>query len=344
MTDETQSRVVHPAPTLPGSSSGGMSHRERLQAALKGLPVDRTPVSFWQHFPGRDHTADLLVAATVAFQRRVDLDLVKLMPTGMYSVVDYGVAVAPSDDDLGTTRYTSGPVHGPADWARLPAVSPERGVLAREVEVVRRVRDALGPDTPIIQTIFSPFTMAAKLVGGTLQPAFLDDEATFRPALARLADDVIAFGRACLRNGADGFFFATQLASGASGDLYERYGVPYDLAVLEALRADAWAQVLHLHGPDPLFSLADRYPVDAVSWEDRETTPSLADAYQRTTRCLVGGVGRIDPLACGSAEAVAAQVREAIAQTHGTRVIVAPGCVVPMSAPERNMQALRDAV
>jgi len=332
-------------PATGGTTLTSMSHRTRLEAAFKGLPVDRPPVSFWRHFPGRDHTVDLLVAATVEFQRRFDLDLVKLMPTGMYPVIDYGVEVEPSTDDLGTTRYVTGPVKVPADLARLPEVSPARGVLAEQAAVVAGVRAALGPDTPIIQTVFSPLAMMAKLVGGTIGAAFLDDAKALGRTLDRLADDAIAFGQACLERGADGFFFATQLANAAFPlDLYERFGVSYDLKVLEALRRDSWGIVLHLHGVDPYFTLADRYPVDAVSWEDRETSPSLADALARTTRCLVGGVGRNHPLVSSGAEEVATQVREAIARTEGRRLIVAPGCVVPMSAPERNLVALRAAV
>src|ERR1035437_2089810 len=63
-------------PDVPGP----MAHRQRLEATLAGRPVDRPPVSFWHHFPGRDHTPELLADATVAFYRRFDVDLVKLMP------------------------------------------------------------------------------------------------------------------------------------------------------------------------------------------------------------------------------------------------------------------------
>jgi uroporphyrinogen decarboxylase len=329
----------------PGrTAAGAMSNRTRVAAAFKGMPVDRVPVSFWLHFPGRDHTAALLAEQTVAQQRRFDLDLVKLMPTGMYPVMDYGVKVAPSEDDLGTTRYVSGPITRPDEWRTLPRVSPEQGVLAREVEVVRLVRAALGPDVPILHTIFGPLSMAAKLVGGALTPELLGSP-FLEPALQRMAGDVVAFGRACLAAGADGFYFATQLANRTfDAAAYERLGVPYDLMVLEALRPESWGIILHLHGEQPRFDLADRYPIDAVSWEDRDSAPSLAEAVAQTSRCLVGGVGRADPLAYGTAGAVAAQVHEAIARTGGRRLIVAPGCVVPVTAPEENLRAMVAAV
>jgi uroporphyrinogen decarboxylase len=238
----------------------------------------------------------------------------------------------------------SGPIQEPADWTTLPAVSPDRGVLADHVEVVRQVRAALGPDVPVIQTVFSPLTMAAKLLGNKLPSEHLESE-ELPGALSRLADDVIAFGQACLRAGVDGFFFATMHANRAvDREIYERLGAPYDARILEAVRPSSSAIMLHLHGQDPYFDLAERYPVDAVSWEDRETSPTLGEALDQTTRCLVGGVGRFHPLTEGTPDEVAAEVGDAIRQTGGRRVIVAPGCTLPVTVAESNLRALLAAV
>ena len=322
-----------------------MNHRERVRAALRGEPVDRPPISLWHHFPGRDQTADALATTTIEFQRQLDLDLVKLTPTGMYPVLDYGVQVRP-DDVVGTTRFASGPVRQPADWARLPDVSPERGVLAREVEVVHRVRTALGPDVPIIQTIFSPLTVADKLIAGGVAAAPPEHEAAIAATLPKLAADVIVFGRACLEAGADGFFFATQLAARSvlPDGTYERLGVPFDQEVLEALRPRSWCTILHLHGADPLFELADCYPVDGVNWHDRETTPSLAEALRRTSRCLVAGIARRGVILNHDADAITHEVQNAAEQTGQRRLIVAPGCVVPVSVTPDQLTAARRAV
>ncbi len=322
-----------------------MTRFERLAAAFRGETVDRVPISFWQHFPGRDHEPDSLAAATIDYQRRFDLDFIKLMPTGMYSVVDYGVAIKPSGDEIGTTRFARGPISRTEDWGRLASVSPQRGALGEQVKVVRLVRGALGPAVPILQTIFSPLTMAAKIAGGDLA-LIPRDSAMASRALRRLADDVVAFGRACLEAGADGFFFATQLAtrSALPPGAYERHGVPHDLEVLDALRPHAWGIVLHLHGMDPLFDLADRYPIDGVNWHARETAPPLEAALTATERGLVGGIARMGPVATGSPSAASEEVRDAIARTRGRRLVVAPGCVIPTTAPEENLETLRLAV
>ena len=71
-----------------------MTKRERIHAALHRQPVDRLPVAFWQHVPHLDHTARGLADAMLAWQRRWDLDLVKIMSSGVYCVEDWGCKVA----------------------------------------------------------------------------------------------------------------------------------------------------------------------------------------------------------------------------------------------------------
>jgi uroporphyrinogen decarboxylase len=219
-------------------------------------------------------------------------------------------------------------------------------VLRDQVTVVRAVRAALGPQVPIFQTIFSPLTMAAKLTGRSMETVVREHEAALPAALERLAGDVIAFGQACLDAGADGFFFATQLATPGAlpPGAYERLGEPYDLQVLRALRPGASGIILHLHGDDPFFGLADRYPIDAVNWHARETRPSLAGGLTATVRGLVGGIARMGPVVSGTPEEVTAEARDAIAQTGEHRLTVAPGCVIPTTATEANLLALRRAV
>jgi uroporphyrinogen decarboxylase len=325
-----------------------LTKRERVERALRGDEVDRAPISFWHHFPGRDATAEELASQTIAFQRAYDLDLIKLMPTGTYPVQDYGCSVELEPGPVGTTRLVKSAIERPEDWARLPKIDPRNGVLGEQVRCVRLVRDALGPDVPILQTVFSPLVMADKMVGAALEWHIADHEDLLRAGLERMAADVVAFGLACLEAGADGFFFATRLATPEAmpEETYRRFGVPYDLRVLDSLDDDeeAWLTVLHLHGPRPLFNLANEYSVDAVNWHDRETEPGLAEALTRTERCLAGGIDRNGAIAGPDAVAAAAEVRDAVAATGGRRLIVTPGCVVPWNAPPETLRAARLAV
>jgi uroporphyrinogen decarboxylase len=191
-----------------------ITHRDRLAAALEGRIIDRPPFAVWRHFPGEDQHAETLAAATVRFQELSRSDFVKLMPTGMYAVQDYGVKVRTSPDDIGTTRFADGPISSPSDWKQLRSADPTKGMLGDQLRVIRMVRESLGPDVPILQTIFSPLSIAAKLAGSRalLFASLASLRHELGDALHRLSDDVESFAVACLDAGADGFFFATQFA------------------------------------------------------------------------------------------------------------------------------------
>lgn len=323
-----------------------MDKRERVRAALAGEPVDRVPISFWRHFPERDRTAAGLAEVTVEFQQAYDLDFIKLMPTGMYPTQDYGCQIEIAPGEGGTTRLVSSPISGPEDWRRLGRLDPAQGVLGQQVEAVRLIRRALGSEVPILQTLFSPLTVAQKMAPDRLLDHLAVDPEAVEAALGAIRDWSIDFARACLDAGCDGFFFATQLAARAAMPeaTYVRFGEAYDRPILEALDPRAWFNLVHIHGHDTYFDLLVDYPVQAVNWHDRETPPTLAEALHRTDKCLVAGIHREGVIRHGSPAEAAAEVRDALAQTDGRRLIVAPGCVLPTGTPPANLRAARAAV
>ena len=62
------------------------THRERIQAAIKGEIIDRPPVALWRHFPVDDQSPETLANATLYFQNNYDFDLVKVTPASSLSV------------------------------------------------------------------------------------------------------------------------------------------------------------------------------------------------------------------------------------------------------------------
>lgn len=323
-----------------------MEKRERVRAALNGAPVDRTPISFWRHFPERDRTPEGLAEVMVDFQRAYDLDFVKLMPTGMYPTQDYGCEIEVAPGEGGTTRLVSSPIRSAADWRRLGRLDVTRGVLGQQVAAVRLVRRELGDGVPIVQTVFSPATVAQKMAPDRFQAHLREDPAAVAGALAAIRDWSIDFALACVDAGCDGLFFGTQLASRRvwSEEEYRRWGVEYDVPILDAVAGRTWFNLVHIHGHDVFFDLLSGYPVQAVNWHDRETAPDLRAALSRTEKCLIGGIAREGAIRHGSPDAVAAEVRDAVTQTGGRRLIVGPGCVIPTGCPPENLRAARAAV
>ena len=318
-----------------------MMQRERVEAALHGRPMDRLPYSLWRHFHTHDRTPEELASATLMFAFQYTPDIIKLTPCGLYGVEEWGTEIAYFDDPHRPPERVKPAFDDSKGWEALRKLEPTGGSLGRELQAIHLTRAGLGPDWPLLMTIFSPLTLAFKLVGDRL----LDDLRTapqrVEAGLATIAETMAAYAEVTLDAGADGIFFASQLASHSflTPDTYARFGEPFDLIVLKAIAERSWLTVLHLHGHDVFFDLADRYPVHAVNWHDRETAPALPEALARTNRALLAGLD-LRLLESGTPAQVTSMVRESIAGTAGRRLILAPGCVIPTRTPAANLQAV----
>lgn len=325
-----------------------LTSRERLKRLAGGEPVDRPAISFWRHFPSQDQDPRQLARATIDFQNEYRLDLVKLMPSGMYSVVDYGVATGEPDPVTGARARVGGSIGSVADVAALAGRNGMGPSLKAELEAAAAVRQAVSADVPVIETIFSPLTMLAKLSPEPLTSTLTELGDRARSVLDKLADDVIAFAEASLRGGVDGFFYATQWANHELDDdaVYDEYGVGYDERILGALRPASELLMLHLHGSLPRFELAGRLPVDWVNWEDRDSIPSLAAASQAAPVGLAAGLPRdAAPYTDKHVEqACARYVEDAVVATGGDRLLLAPGCVLHQDVRPDVQHALRRSV
>lgn len=316
-----------------------MDRHERIRAAVLGEPVDQVPLALWRHFHREDRDPGTLAQATSRFARRYDLDLVKLTPSGLYAVEDWGAEIVYPGTRADPPYLARPAVTGPQDWLTLR----QRGTAAldRELAMIRLTRGELGPEWPMVMTIFSPLTLAYKLAGEQLADHLRAEPDAVHVGLRVLTAVTAAFAHAALDAGADGLFFASQwICSGfCTREEYEEFGARYDLEVLETVQHRSRITILHLHGTDVFFDLADAYPVDALSWHDRETSPSLAKARRQTDLAFITGLNP-DLLRGGPPEAIAAQARDAIAQTEGRGLILAPACVIPPETPEGHLQAV----
>ena len=321
-----------------------MTKRDRLHAAIRGATVDRPPVALWRHFPQEDGKAETLAAAHVRFYKTYDWDFLKVTPASGYHADDWGLHAGYRQNREGTRHYTDRPIKKPTDWAALKSLDVTAGVCGRELHALHLIRQEL-PEDVLLSTIFSPLTIARTLCGDQALLRYLRGEAeTLHQGLATITEVTQRFTVETLTAGADGVFFATQCATAdyVTEEEYEEFGRPYDLQVLDAA-ALAEVRLLHLHGQHVMFDLMTGYPVDVIHWHDRQTPPTLAEARARYSGCLAGGLDQ-ETLAGGAPEVVADQVRDAIAQTNGERLIVAAGCVVYVDTPEVNLRAVRDAV
>ncbi len=288
----------------------------------------------------------MLAEATADFQRVYDYDFVKVTPASSFCLIDWGVEDEWRGNTEGTRDYTRRVIDAPGDWRKLEAQDADRGSLGAQVECLRILKQALGEEVPIIQTIFNPLAQAKNLAGGDRLLAHLrSNPADVQAGLETITQTTITFVDAALGEGIDGIFYAIQHANRHLMDreTYGRYGETFDLRILDVART-GWLNVLHLHGEALMFDLVESLPVNVVNWHDRDVGPSLEEARGVVPGAVCGGLRRKDTLVLGDPDAVAAEAQDAIRSVDGRGMILGAGCVVPITAPRANLMAARSAV
>ena len=328
-----------------------MTKVERVQAALRGEPVDRVPVSAWGHNYLKEWSAEELAQAMADFQRRYDWDFMKINPRASYHVEDWGVRWEPSGKPHVGPAFVDSPIKSSRDWRKIEPLDPEKGVLGQHLRALELIRDELAGQVPFIQTVFSPLSIAKYLVGkreDVIRAHMREDRDQLSYALSVIARTFADFSMRCIERGASGIFFATTgwaSSDALDEDDYVRFGKRFDLEVLDAVRDVGWFHVLHNCGAHIFFELLSFYPVQAINWSVTSSgNPSLKDALDLTDKALMGGIDEKTTLRTGTPDQVAKEARDALRQTRGIRFLLTPGCSIPTDTPEPNLRALRAAV
>lgn len=304
--------------------------RERVECALNGTIADRLPYSFWTHYPGIDLEPEVIAQETAQLVLDLDLDFVKSMPNGLYCAEDWGVKADYSEiAGGGVAKVVELAVNGAADWANIKRLDVHAGAYGRELLHLKRVIDRVGPQVPVLATVFSPLTIANKLAGSGYRAHFTGSPALLKAALGEIAATVKAFSEAAINIGCAGVFFASQESTNQAmtTDEYREFGVPFDHEALTGA-SGGWFNAIHMHGEDVMFDLLKDYPVQALNWHVGETSPTL-DAYRAEggTKPVVGGMRRM-ALTRGEYEVAVSDIDAAIASMGGRNLLLTPGCVI----------------
>ena len=184
-----------------------MNSQQRVRAALRGEPVDRAPFSVYVHSKVQNRGVREFAEFTLAFHRRFRPDYVKAMYDENYDTpVNFQFATNPSV------------------WGLLEELDPHRGGFGRQLESLKLIRDAVEPDTPVIQTLYSPFHWGVRLAWRTILEHWELEPELVQRGLGVIARNVAAFGRCALEEaGIDGFMFG---AYGCELGLAERGRLP----------------------------------------------------------------------------------------------------------------------
>ncbi|RXZ81917.1 uroporphyrinogen decarboxylase [Paenibacillaceae bacterium] len=323
--------------------------------------ADRPLVSAWRHFIEAERDSAALADATVAFQRQHDWDFVKINPRTTYYAEVWGNEYDYENYDGVVPAVSKAQIGQAADLRRIVARTADAPPLREQVEVIASVREQLGPDVPIVQTLFSPLAVLEYLCGhrtlaayrpavrsATPLPGILAaDPGAVHAALQAITETLASYASAALKAGADGIFYAV-LGLARDGYLteteYEHYGRTYDLQLLRSIAPAP--VILHTCGPEAHPERFADYPIAALHWADlapgnpglHESGPWLHDPV------AMGGVDERLFSETSTAAQIREQARTAIGQAGDRPFILAPGCGLPLNATAEALRALRTAV
>ncbi len=327
--------------------SDSMNHRERVLACLAGRDVDRPPVSMWRHFYADETAADTLAEAMLGFQREYDWDFMKVNPRASYHAEDWGLEMRSGGDK--SPEPVSWPVREPGDWTRLEVLDPSAGVLGEQLEALRLIAKGLDGEVPFLMTVFTPLSIAARLVPSeeTFLQHLREHPDSVTHALEVVTETFVRYTNACLDVGASGLFYATTswaTTDSMTLDEYASIARPYDLRVLEAA-SGAEFNLLHVCRDNNMLPTLADYPVHAFNWDARgRGNLSLAEGLSLLSpRAVAGGLPHKGDLVDAEPVDLARDVWSTT-QAMGERGwMLGTGCTFPPNTPAANVRAVANA-
>lgn len=323
-----------------------ISSRKRMEALVSNEQIDQIPVALWKHFPVDDQSPERLAAATIQFQNTFSFDFIKVSPSSSFCLRDWGAKDVWNGDPEGTRDYQGAVIKKPEDWQNLPRLDPEKGSLGKQLECLKIIRDNLGQQTPIIQTIFSPLSQAKNMAGKAhILDHLRKSPDALRMGLQTITDTTLDFIRACQKTGIDGVFFAVQHASTdvLTESEFLDFGKAFDSQLFPIIH-EFWLNVAHIHGNNIMPDQVKDYPMQIFNWHDRDTFPDLKTGKDLFGKIVCGGLGRIHPMELGSNDAIKAEIDDAVQQTGGKGFVLGTGCVLKQTTPYGNIKAAVDHI
>jgi uroporphyrinogen decarboxylase len=313
-------------------------------AALRGQPVDRIPLAFWLHNFESENSAWGLADETLRLWRSFDWDFLKPQSRAQCFAEMWGLTYEAAKP----YTVTHAPVVDAEGLARLPVADPREGALGEQLEALRLIRAAVGPDVPIIWTVFAPAMILPMLTRGGRDQALGFLRAAPREtarAFDVMAETLGEYGRLCIAAGADGLFYATNVATRAlmSAEECRRWQRPWDLHILKAVEGAPF-NLLHVCGAGIHFEEFADYPVSALSFATGAGNPTLAAAHARTGRAVVGGLPAKPEIAGMTEAALLERAAAATREMKGRHLLLGPDCSINPDTPARLLHAVGAAV
>lgn len=309
-----------------------MNKLERIDAALKGNTPDRLPFSFWYHF-GLQHTSpEHLAQAHLSFFHAYDLDFLKVMNDYPYPTSDNQNAFLDVLDI--------------SDWKALKVFSGDEGGFGEQLKALKIIANELNGEAYFVETIFSPWTIARRLSDKqTLLELKNKEPELLLDVMQKIAKSLANYAEQAILAGAAGIFLSLSAASSSimSYSEYKKFCRPFDLMILDAIKDKTKFNILHIHGENIFFDELIDYPVQAINWSHKHTSPTLKEASLKYKGALLGGIDE-KRFGHNTVKNIEEEIKETIEAIDNKRLVITPGCSVETDSAPKLLHSVKRTV
>lgn len=333
-----------------------MTPMQRIDAVLAGDVPDRVPFlitsrEFGLHYAGYRHCQayedpDLYVSSQLRLLEDFGLD-------GVWDIwctpaVDEALGATMDIPDDDPPWICEPAINEMSDLAKLTRVDPETaGRMPYLLDVVSRLKQAVGPDVPVIAWASPPFRTACMIRGNTqLYLDIYDDPGFVKDLLEFTTENCTAYGKALVDAGADIIATSNPVANFECISLqaFTEFAHPYSVRMFDAVKQHG-AKAVNFH---TCGNWDDRYDfciesVDIIHCDQVD----LADFCAKYSGDVVvmGNVKSVATLLQSTPEAVREEALGCLkAGAPGGRYILSNDCAVPRDTPPENVMAMHDAL
>lgn len=303
-----------------------ISKAQRVKEVLHGEKADRPPFTYWHHFrlekfPGEKHAE-----TTLAFYRKFDVDLLKVMSDFPYPVPQ------------GLDKITE-----EADWQRLEVL---KNPFPEQIKALNIIHKELKGEALFVETIFQSWTVARKLSSRAALAKLKDENPDLLKRMLRtISQSQANHVRQALDAGAAGIFLAVEAANDDIMDAeeYQKLVRESDLIVLDAAQNGGHLNILHMHGNKIHFDLLVSYPVQIINYSVHGTGIDLNVAKTKFSGTIMGGLDE-NRIAKVPRDELKSQIEAAARVMQNRRFILSPGCSVPDDIPDEPLLQVKEIV
>ncbi len=329
-----------------------MDAMQRLRMTLDGQTPDRPlnfdiMMTFAAHYAGKKMSDYYLNyrALTEANYRVVEdfgVDIVQAISDPYREAFDLGSDVEFPDDDQSLLSIPL--LEDRGHFQQLRLVDPGTGRrMSDRLSALQDFRTQVGGVIPIMGWVEGAFAEAADLRGvSTIMIDVSEVPEWVEELLEFCTQQEIMFAEAQIDAGADIIGIGDAVASLVSPAMYERFALPYQQRIVDAIHAKGALARLHICGRTThLLGQMVRSKADIIDIDSMVPFDVAAEAVSPALVC--GNINPVTVLMDGTPdEVIAATIDTRI--KGGTRFIGMAGCEVPDATPHANLHAQRQAL